>query len=107
MDTTTYRARRRALRAAIPDGAILILGNDEAPRNYTDNVYPFRQDSSFLYYAGIAQPGMALLMLPDGREVLFGPPESLDDVIWLGAHPTLADHAGSAGYDGPCRNRSD
>ena len=99
MDNTTYRLRRQALRMSAPHGAILILGNDEAPRNYADNVYPFRQDSSFLYYVGVAQPGMALLMLPDGQDVLFGQPESLDDVIWLGPHPTLADYEAASGCD--------
>ena len=25
--------------------------------NYADNCYPFRQDSTFLYYFGLDQPG--------------------------------------------------
>ncbi|MCG6950589.1 MAG: aminopeptidase P family protein [Acidobacteria bacterium] len=99
MEATTYSARRKALRMAVPDGAILILGNEEAPKNYVDNPYPFRQDSHFLYYAGVSQAGMALLIEPDGREVLFGTPEHPDDVIWFGPHETLEDHAESAGVD--------
>ena len=99
METTTYSARRKALRKAVPDGAILILGNEEAPKNYVDNPYPFRQDSHFLYYVGVSQAGMALLIEPDGREVLFGTPEHPDDVIWFGPHQTLEDHAESAGVD--------
>jgi Xaa-Pro aminopeptidase len=97
MDATTYTARREALRKAVPDGAILIMGNDEAPKNYVDNPYPFRQDSHFLYYAGVNQAGLALLIEPDGREVLYGTPDHPDDVIWFGPHPTLDDHAGAAG----------
>jgi Xaa-Pro aminopeptidase len=97
MDASTYGARRQALRNAVPDGAILIIGNDEAPRNYNDNVYPFRQDSHFLYYAGVSRAGLVLLIEPDGREVLFGTPEHPDDVIWHGPHPTLADHADASG----------
>jgi Xaa-Pro aminopeptidase len=99
MDANTYGARRNALRTAVPDGAILIMGNDEAPKNYVDNPYPFRQDSHFLYYVGVSQAGMALLIEPDGREVLYGTPEHPDDVIWFGPHPTLDDHAEAAGVD--------
>lgn len=99
MDATIHTARRAALRSAVPDGAILIMGNDEAPRNYADNVFPFRQDSHFLYFAGVARAGLALLIEPDGRATLFGPPEHRDDVIWHGPHPTLADLANDAGAD--------
>jgi Xaa-Pro aminopeptidase len=97
MDASTYAARRNALRNAVAGGAILVMGNEEAPRNYTDNVYPFRQDSHFLYYAGVSQAGLVLLIEPDGRDVLYGTPEHPDDVIWHGPHPTLADHADAAG----------
>jgi Xaa-Pro aminopeptidase len=97
MDSSIYVARRQALREAVPDGAILILGNGEAPRNYADNVYPFRQDSHFLYFAGVSHPDLALLMEPDGRAVLYGTPAHRDDVIWSGPPPTLADHAVASG----------
>ena len=40
-------------------GLILFLGNDEVGMNYTANVYPFRQDSSFLYFWNVDQPGLA------------------------------------------------
>jgi Xaa-Pro aminopeptidase len=97
MDAKTYTARRKALRKAAPEGAILIMGNDEAPMNYVDNPYPFRQDSHFLYYAGVSQAGMALLLEPDGTTILYGTPDHPDDVIWFGPHPTLGDHAEAAG----------
>ena len=61
MNAQTYSDRRRELRASVPDGAILILANTEAPKNYTDNVYPFRQDSHFLYYVGVNEAEMAAL----------------------------------------------
>ncbi|MFV2072056.1 MAG: aminopeptidase P family protein, partial [Thermoanaerobaculales bacterium] len=98
MDTSIFVARRRALMEAVPSGAILIMGNDEAPRNYTDNVYPFRQDSHFLYYVGVNQAGMAALLEPDGREVLYGAPAHPDDLVWHGPHATLDDHAAAAGF---------
>ena len=42
-----YEKRRQTLRAKMQSGIILILGNVEAPANYPDNTYKFRQDSSF------------------------------------------------------------
>jgi Xaa-Pro aminopeptidase len=97
MDAKTYAARREVLREAVPQGAILIMGNDEAPKNYVDNPYPFRQDSHFLYYAGVSQAGLALLIEPDGKTVLYGTPDHPDDVIWHGPHATLEDHSEAAG----------
>jgi len=97
MQTPTWKARRAALREAVADGLILLPGNDEAPRNYLDNPYPFRQDSHFLYYVGTSHPGMAAVLLPGGREILFGAPEHPDDVVWSGPHPTLGDFAERAG----------
>jgi Xaa-Pro aminopeptidase len=100
MDFRTFQTRRAQLRRAVPDGAILLLGAIEAPRNYPANPYPFRQDSHFLYYAGTSLPGLALLLEPDGTETLFGPEEDPDDLIWHGPHPVLADHAAAAGVKG-------
>jgi Xaa-Pro aminopeptidase len=99
MDATIYRARRQALREAIPGGSILLPANHLAPRNYVDNPYPFRQDSHFLYYTGISHPGLALLVSDDGREVVYGPPEDPDDLVWFGPQPSLEDHATTAGVD--------
>ena len=104
MDAKTYTARREALRKAVPDGAILIMGNDEAPKNYVDNPYPFRQDSHLLYYAGANRAGLALLIEPDGREVLYGKPEHPDDVFWFGQHASLADLARFAGVPATADN---
>ena len=47
-DSAIYKNRRQALRNKVQNGLILILGNNEAPANYPDNTYKFRQDSSFL-----------------------------------------------------------
>ena len=99
MEASTYSARRKALRAALAEGAILLAGNDHASRNYVDSTYPFRQDSHFLYFAGISRPGMAVLIEPDGREVLYAPADDPDDVVWHGPHPSRGDHAASAGFE--------
>ena len=58
-ESSIYQKRRQALREKMSSGIILILGNNEAPANYPDNTYKFRQDSSFLYFFGHAHPGYA------------------------------------------------
>ena len=52
-----YRRRRRRLRRRVGRGVILMPGNDESPINFAANCYPFRQDSSLLYYFGIDRAG--------------------------------------------------
>ena len=97
MDATTYRDRRRRLREAVPDGEILLLGNLPISRNYADAQLPFRQDSSFLYFTGVSQVGMALVLGDDGSETLYGPPAHPDDLVWFGARPSVAELAEGAG----------
>ena len=46
----TYAKRRAELRRRIGSGLILLPGNYEAPMNYPNNAYNFRQDSTFLYF---------------------------------------------------------
>ena len=53
----TYIQRRERLRTQIDSGLVLLLGNALSPMNYVDNTYPFRQDSSFLYFFGLDEPG--------------------------------------------------
>ncbi len=97
MDTATRTLRREALRGLLPGGAILLLGNGQASRNYEDNAYPFRQDSHFLYFVGAVRPDLALLLLPDGTGTLYGPAGHPDDVVWSGPQPSLGDLAARAG----------
>ena len=77
------------------------MGSAEAPMNYPDNWYPFRQDSSFLYYWGHSIPGLAALLDADeGRHTLFADDPTVDDIIWSGAQPgaeALAAQAGATG----------
>ena len=106
MNPATYAARRAKLRERVGEGAILLLGNPEAPRNYAANTYPFRQDSNFLYYTGINLPDKALLLTPDAGEILFGAPVTMDDIIWMGPQTgldALAEEAGIAGTEDQAR----
>lgn len=93
-----YKDRRVQLMNTVGRGIIVLVGNDLVGMNYKDNTYPFRQDSSFLYYGGINQPGFFLLLDCDtGEEFLAGPDQSLSDVIWSGSRPSLAQWAEKSG----------
>ena len=62
----TYHQRRIELQGRIEGGLLLFLGNSESPMNFADNCFPFRQDSSFLYYFGLDQPDLAAVIDVDG-----------------------------------------
>ena len=94
----TYADRRARLAASVPSGMLLFLGNGESPMNYADNTYPFRQDSTWLYYFGIDHPGLAAIVdLDEQRTVVFGDDLTLDAIVWTGPQPTVADLAAAAG----------
>jgi Xaa-Pro aminopeptidase len=79
-------------------GLALFLGNEESPMNYPANTYPFRQDSSFLYYFGLNTSGLAAVIdIEAGTDTLFGDDITLEDVIWMGELPKIKDRAAEAG----------
>ncbi|MCX5644873.1 MAG: Xaa-Pro aminopeptidase [Phycisphaerae bacterium] len=93
-----YIRRRERLKIQVRSGLVLLLGNDESPMNYAANVYPFRQDSTFLYFFGLDQPGLAVVLdLDEGAECLFGDDPSLDDIVWTGPRPLLRDRGQQVG----------
>ncbi|MGB3548665.1 MAG: aminopeptidase P family protein, partial [Saprospiraceae bacterium] len=92
--------RRAALISALPSGLILLPGNAEAPMNYADNTYPFRQDSSFRYYGGPNRPDFHLLIdCEAGTTTLYGTDLSLDYVVWMGAQPSVRELADRTGIE--------
>ena len=94
----TYIQRRERLRARVRSGVVLLPGNDESPMNYAANTYPFRQDSTFLYFFGLDQPGLAAVLdLDEGTECLFGDDPGLDDIVWTGPRPLLRDRGQHVG----------
>jgi len=96
--TETYIQRRLRLKEAMGSGLILFLGHDESPMNYADNPYPFRQDSSFLYYFGLDSPGLAGLIDIDGDSAsLFGDDATLGEIVWTGPQPTLEELGAQVG----------
>ncbi len=74
----------------VGSGLILLPGHLDAPMNYLDNPYPFRQDSSFLYFVGLDQPGLvAILDADSGVEMVFGSDPTEDSIAWTGPLPLL------------------
>ena len=97
-ETSVYKNRRARLKEKVKSGLVLILGNGEAPANYTDNTYKFRQDSSFLYFFGLNQPVFAgVIDIDSGDEYIFGNDVDMDDIIWMGPQPSVKDMAARAG----------
>lgn len=99
-DPSIYQARRNALMKSFGKGILLFPGAIEQPFNYKANTYPFRQDSTFLYYFGISEPGLAGIIDADnGVSVLFGHDADIEEVVWMGPQPTLAQKAESIGAE--------
>jgi Xaa-Pro aminopeptidase len=97
-DQTTYAARRAKLKKQVGKGLILLLGNEDSSMNYRDNLYPFRQDSSFLYFFGLDKPGLAAIIdIDNDREVIYGNELTIDEIVWTGPLPSLAEQAAAAG----------
>jgi len=96
----TYTNRRNQLKKALGNGQVLLLGNNEAPMNYTDNTFRFRQDSSFLYFFGINLPGLsALIDIDKDEETIFGNEYTMNDIIWIGRQKTLQSLAEAVGIN--------
>jgi len=100
-----YVRRRQALlakmREAGESGLILFIGNAEAPAQYRDNCYKWRQDSTWIYYFGLDEPMMAATLdIETGKENLYADDVDIDDIIWMGPQPTVASKAALCGVAG-------
>lgn len=94
---SVYAARRDAIRRAVGSGLLVVPANAPSWRN-ADRPHPYRQNSHLLYLAPIHRPGLMLILDADaGQDVLFGPPEDPDDVVWHGPHPELVEDAEAVG----------
>ena len=96
---TTLIERRRLLSQKLGGETILLYGHRPLPRNFVANSYPFRQDSSFLYYGGLSLPGCALRIEKGGHTTLFAPPPVPSDALWHGESPSLAELCEQVGAD--------
>ena len=95
----TYIRRRAELKKLVEEGVIILFGNNEAPYNYPANSYaPMRQDSTFLYYFGQHRDGLvAFIDIDNDEEWLFGDDIDVDDIVWMGFTPSVADLAAEVG----------
>ena len=104
-DKEVYIARRQTLvslmAATAPEGKrgiAAFLGNVDAPAQYKANGYKFRQDSTWLYYFGIAEPRFAAILdLDAGTATLYSDDYEIDDIIWTGPMPSVASLAERVG----------
>ena len=102
-----YARRRQTLVVKMADsaaegkrGIALFIGNTEAPAQYKDNCYKFRQDSTWLYFFGIDQPLYAAIIdLDNGNETVFANDVEIGDIIWMGPQPSVASVAASVGVE--------
>ena len=100
-----YVRRRQALLAKMQEagekGIILFIGNAEAPAQYKDNCYKWRQDSTWLYFFGLDEPLMAATLdIETGKEVLYADDVDIDDIIWMGPQPSVRSKADAVGVAG-------
>ena len=97
----TYIKRRTRLKELVKSGVIVLFGNNESPMNYPNNTYyPFRQDSSFLYYFGQHRDALAgVIDIDNNREILIGDDIDIEDIVWLGKVNRVAELAAEVGVD--------
>ncbi len=95
----TYVGRRTELKKLVKSGIILLFGNNESPANFPANgFYPFRQDSSFLYYFGLQRDGLVgVIDVDNDVETLIGDDIDIDDIVWYGSVDSVKDMAGMCG----------
>lgn len=97
-DKKTYTARRAQLKKDVQSGLIVFPANEEASANYAANTYPFRQDSNFLYFFGLQEPGMVGVIDVDAdQDWIYADDLTMDDIIWMGHLPSVAEQAAKAG----------
>ena len=95
----TYISRRAELKRLVGSGVVILFGNNESPANYPANAYsPMRQDSSFLYYFGQHREGLVgVIDIDSDSEMLFGDDIDVEDIVWMGFTPSVADLAAEVG----------
>ena len=98
-DKATYVGRRAKLKELVKDGIIILFGNNESPCNFPANgYYPFRQDSSFLYYFGLNRDGLVgVIDIDNDIETLVGNDIDIEDIVWYGSVDSVHDMAESVG----------
>jgi Xaa-Pro aminopeptidase len=94
-----YVSRRTELKKLVKSGLIVLFGNNESPCNYPNNgYYPFRQDSTFLYYFGQRRDGLVgVIDIDKDKEILIGDDIDIEDIVWYGSVVRGSDIDGKGG----------
>ena len=92
-DTATYIRRRNELKKLVKEGIIILFGNNESPANFPNNgYYPFRQDSSFLYYFGLQRDGLVgIIDIDNDKDILVGNDIDIEDIVWYGSVESMTE----------------
>ena len=92
-DTATYIRRRNELKKLVKEGIIILFGNNESPANFPNNgYYPFRQDSSFLYYFGLQRDSLVgIIDIDNDKDILVGNDIDIEDIVWYGSVESMTE----------------
>ena len=92
-DKETYIRRRSELKKLVKNGLIILFGNNESPCNFPNNgYYPFRQDSSFLYYFGLQRDGLVgIIDIDNDKDILVGNDIDIEDIVWYGSVASMTE----------------
>ncbi|TVQ08441.1 MAG: M24 family metallopeptidase [Leptolyngbya sp. DLM2.Bin27] len=90
--------QRRDRLAEIYPGSVVLWSGQAVSRNFPANVYPFRANSHFLYFAGLPL-SRAAIHLEGGRLTLLVDDTSPEAALWHGPTPSRAAIAAAIGAD--------
>jgi Xaa-Pro aminopeptidase len=83
LDASLFAARRARLLERLGGRAVVVLAAAPLVSRNGGCDYPYRQNSDFFYFTGFPEPE-ALLVLAQGKSVLFCRPKDADKEIWTG-----------------------
>ncbi|MBL8955465.1 MAG: aminopeptidase P family protein [Myxococcaceae bacterium] len=84
-----FADRRKRLMSSLKRPLLLWSGGPIS-RNYPHNLFPYRADSTFMYFFERPEPNSAALFDPaTGKVTLYLPERTLDDAVWHGELATF------------------
>jgi Xaa-Pro aminopeptidase len=93
----TLRQRRQNLAQAI-DQPVMLWAGGSSSRNFPANVYPYRANSHFLYFAGLPLED-TVIRLEAGRLTLYMDDATPASILWHGESPTRSQIAAQIGAE--------
>lgn len=95
--TQHYKTRRKQFLAEI-ETPVLLMAGGQISRNYPANPFPFRADSTFLFFFPKPEANAAALFDPKDKSVtLFLDERTAEDALWHGPTPSFAEVKRSVG----------